>query len=77
MTIVRDFSAAGPCITLGLFVKRTKKFIVYREWLGGDRYSDKLSRVGGHRVALDLVHTSPCPSCRDHAETQYPNGYMD
>lgn len=80
--LVREFSPAGPCLTLGLFVKRTPKFIMFREWLGGDRYADKVSRVGGWKVeirpkARAYIHTEPCPSCRDHPETSYPNGYTD
>ncbi len=77
MTQVRDFSAIGPCLRLGLFVKRTPKFIFYRAWRGGDHYEEKVSRVGGYRVESNLVHTEACRSCRDHAETSYPNGYMD
>jgi hypothetical protein len=68
-TTVRRFSLAGPCITLGRFVKRTDKFLIYV-----DRYDGKTKRVSH---AHDLAHTDPCPSCRDHARTQYPNGYMD
>ncbi len=37
-TLVREFSAAGPCLTLGQFVRRTAKTIVYREWLGGESF---------------------------------------
>jgi len=76
-TIVREFSSVGPCLTLGLFVKRTSKTIVYREWLGRDRFADKVSRVGGWKVERDYVHLKPCNRCRDHADTSYPNGYMD
>ena len=78
---VREFSPAGPCLTLGQFVRRTAKTIVYREWLGGDSYGQE-RRVGGWKVNRDngrrgYIHTEPCHSCRDHTETQYPNGYMD
>ena len=79
--LVREPNAAGPCIVLGLFVKRTEKFIMYREWRGGNRFADKVSRVGGWKVearegrADSYVHTTPCSCCRDHAQTQYPNGY--
>ena len=73
---VREFSAAGPCLTLGEFVKRSSKSIFYREWLGGNRYADRISRVGGWKVTRgDYIHTAPCRSCRDHPETSYPNGY--
>lgn len=82
-TIVRESSAAGPCLTLGRFVRRTAKTIVYREWLGGDNYGQE-RRVGGWKVQEPngrpghaYIHTEPCHSCRDHQRTQYPNGYMD
>ncbi len=71
-TIVREFSAAGPCIRIGEFVKRTDKFVMYRKWEGGDRYEDKVRRMG-----IRMTHTEPCKRCRDHADTTYPNGYMD
>ncbi len=78
---VREFSPAGPCLTLGQFVRRTSKTIVYREWLGGDNYGQE-RRVGGWKVlqrgdSRAYIHTEPCNSCRDHDRTQYPNGYMD
>jgi|ETNvirnome_2_300_1030623.scaffolds.fasta_scaffold00547_13 hypothetical protein len=77
-TLVREFSPAGPCLTLGKFVKRTEKFIFFCEWLGGDNFSDKVSRVGGWKVAGgSYIHIEPCISCRDHPATNYPNGYMD
>ena len=81
-TIVREFSAAGPCLTLGKFVRRTAKTIVYREWLGGNNYGQE-RRVGGWKVlqrdgrSRAYIHTEPCHRCRDHSRTQYPNGYMD
>ncbi len=76
-TTVREFSPAGPCLTLGKFVRRTAKTIVYREWLGGDNYGAE-RRVGGWKVLDgDYIHLEPRPSCRDHERTQYPNGYMD
>ncbi len=75
---VREFSAAGPCLVHGIFVKRTDKFIFFREWQGGDNYATKISRIGGWKVTEgDYVHTEPCRSCRDHTSTRYPNGYMD
>lgn len=70
-TTVRDFSAAGPCITLGTFTKRTAKTIFYTDRHGAP------GRASGYRVEKGLVHTEPCPSCRDHDKTQYPEGYMD
>ena len=66
---VRKFSLAGPCLTLGTLFRETSNFLVYEE----RRYGDRLHR----RVAKAKVHTEPCPSCRDHPQTQYPNGYMD
>ena len=77
MTIVRSFSPCGPCITLGQLTKITPRFYCYDEWKGGDRFE------GEKRVARDLpghysrAHVEPCPSCPDHAKTQYPHGYMD
>jgi hypothetical protein len=68
---VRRFSAAGPCISLGRLLRETAKFYVYQP-----RRPDESER----RVAKDrygLVHTEPCNACRDHARTQYPEGYMD
>lgn len=74
---VRAFSAAGPCLTLGRLTKETAKFYCFEEWRGGDVYS------GAKKVAKPLPgkysgnHIEPCPSCRDHVKTQYPNGYED
>ena len=70
--IVRRFSPCGPCLTEGLLVRETAKFYVFREWRGGDRYEEKESRI-----AKDRTHIKSCHSCRDHAQTSYPNGYMD
>jgi hypothetical protein len=75
--IVRAFSICGPCLTLGRLTKETAQFYCFDEWQGGDNYS------GAKRVAKERPgyyspnHIEPCPSCRDHAKTQYPNGYMD
>jgi hypothetical protein len=68
--ILREFSAAGPCLILGPVTKRTPAFIFYDD--GG-----KVRHVGGWRVQSGHYHTEPCPSCRDHERTQYPEGYMD
>jgi len=65
---VRKFSMAGPCINLGTYIKRTDKFLVYRDRFGHEK---RISH------AHDLAHTEPCVSCRDHGNTQFPNGYMD
>jgi hypothetical protein len=76
--IVREFSPAGPCLTLGRLVKETAQFYIFDKWLGGDRYEGR-SRIrrkveGGH---YSRAHVEACSSCRDHPKTQYPNGYMD
>jgi hypothetical protein len=76
--IVRSFSPYGPCLTLGRLTKTTAQFYCYDEWRGGDKYegAKKVRRpdVGGH---YSRAHIEPCYSCRDHAKTNYPNGYMD
>lgn len=69
MTIVRKFSAIGPCIPLGKLVKRTAKTVTFEE-----RDGSRGTR-GGYRLQCGLIHTEPCCSCRDHPQTQYPNGY--
>lgn len=78
MKLVRSFSPVGPCITEGRFVRETTKFYVYNEWRGGDRFDTTEKRIAkrlpGH---YSRAHVEPCSSCRDHAQTQYPNGYMD
>ena len=76
-TIVREFSPAGPCLTLGRLVKTTAKFHVYEEWQGGSDFAGtkKISRdLPGH---YSRAHIEPCSCCRDHPKTQYPDGYMD
>lgn len=67
MSTLREFSPAGPCITLGEVVKETAK-----TWQVRDRHGAHV-RYGKN----DHRHTEPCVSCRDHARTQYPDGYMD
>ena len=74
LTLVREFSRAGPCLTVGRFVRETPKFFVYNEWLGGDRFSPEQRRIGKRGR---LVHTEPCHSCTDYPKTHYPHGYMD
>ena len=66
---VREFSAIGPCLTLGELMHRTASTVVFRLADGG------INRRGGYRVKSGLVHTAPCRYCRDHPQTQYPNGY--
>lgn len=70
--IVREFSAAGPCLTIGMLVRETANFYVYLEWKGGDRYGNE-ERL----ISKPKTHIEPCHSCRDHAQSSYPNGYMD
>ena len=70
--MVRNFSAIGPCIPLGKFIKRTAKTVTFK-----CRYGGTIRRVGGYRLKVGLIHTEPCVSCQDHERTQYPNGYMD
>jgi len=75
--IVRKFSVCGPCLTLGKLTKETAQFYVYDEWQGRDVYEGrKMVRkpLPGHYSG---AHIEPCRSCRDHSQTQYPNGYMD
>lgn len=77
MTIVRAFSRCGPCLTLGKLVKETAKFYVYDEWQGGDKYEGRTKVKKELPGQWSRAHIEPCRSCRDHAQTQYPNGYMD
>jgi hypothetical protein len=75
--IVREFSRCGPCLTLGRLMRETACFYVFDEWHGGDRYEGEKrirKRTPDHYSG---AHIEPCPSCRDHPKTQYPNGYMD
>lgn len=76
--IVREFSAAGPCLTTGKLVRETANFYVYLPWHGGDRYGPEEKRIARRRPGhYSAAHVEPCSCCRDHARTQYPNGYMD
>lgn len=77
-TIVREFSPAGPCLTRGLLVRETAKFYVYYPWKGGRQFAateKKIAKATAGRWSA--AHVESCPSCRDHAHTQYPDGYMD
>lgn len=71
--LVRESSPAGPCLTLGRYVRETAQFYVYAEWHGGDRFGPRERRIKKD----GRVHVEPCTRCRDHAATVYPNGYMD
>jgi len=77
MTIVRQFSRCGPCLTLGKLVKETPGFFVYDEWQGGDRFEGRKRVAKPREGRWSGNHIEPCSSCRDHPQTQYPNGYMD
>lgn len=68
---VREFSSAGPCLTLGTLVKQTATTITFQESDGSQ------NKRGGYRLKCGLIHIEACPSCRDHPKTQYPNGLMD
>lgn len=75
---VREFSKAGPCLALGRLVRETKQFYVFNPWRGGDKYEDRERRITKRtEKRWSGAHVDPCPSCRDHPQTQYPNGYMD
>jgi hypothetical protein len=67
---VRQFSVAGPCITLGTLLRETAKFYIYQP-----RFTERQKRVA--KDPHGLTHTEACVSCRDHGRTQYPHGYMD
>ena len=79
--IVREFSPAGPCLTLGKLVCETPSFYVFLPWRGGNNYGGKERRIARNLTAsggaYSRAHVEPCSSCRDHPKTQYPNGYMD
>jgi hypothetical protein len=67
VTTVRKFSPVGPCIEQGVLIGQTAKFYCFV-----DRFERGNTRRLGKTWA---VHIEPCPSCRDHPRTQYPNGY--
>lgn len=74
-TTIRKFSPVGPCINQGELVRETAQFYVVKDRFDRDgglvRY--KKERPGHY----SNYHKTACPSCRDHAQTQYPNGYED
>lgn len=78
---VREFSTIGPCITLGEFVRETNVFYVYRTGRHGISGPDAETiekRIAKRTEArYSAAHVEPCRSCEDHAQTSYPNGYMD
>ena len=76
--IVREFSAIGPCLTLGKLVRETPRFWVFNPWKGGQLYGTEEKRISKRTPErYSRSHVESCPSCRDHPRTQYPNGYMD
>jgi hypothetical protein len=68
MKTLRTFSAIGPCITEGELVGETAKFWLYKQAWGDGKV---------RKMKKGRPHIEPCGSCRDHPQTQYPNGYMD
>lgn len=73
--LVRKFSMAGPCIPLGTLVSESAKFFCYQpRGRNGYDATPKAKRIS---KSGDFAHVVPCVSCRDHAQTQYPNGYED
>ncbi len=83
LPLLRRFSPAGPCLTLGRLVRETAKFYVYLAGRNGT--SGPAAEMIEHRIIKDSrepyrysgAHVEPCLSCTDHPQTQYPNGYMD
>lgn len=66
-TTVRTFSAVGPCIPQGELIRETPKFYCF-----SDRFEGGRERKLGKNWSTHIV---PCVSCRDHVNSQYPNGY--
>lgn len=70
--ILRKFSPCGPCLTFvdgaGPIVRETGK-----SWI--TQQPGKPERQV--RKATFGYHAEPCPSCRDHARSQYPDGLWD
>ncbi len=57
-------------------VRETEASVFVDEGKGGKpkRFARPSAGVRSRNVNT-LVHFAPCVSCRDHAETHYPNGY--
>lgn len=67
-TLVRAFSTVGPCIVQGTLVRETSKF-----YCVADRFeSGRVRKIAKTRWD---IHTALCVSCREHPQSQYPNGY--
>jgi hypothetical protein len=75
LTLLREFSAAGPCIRMGGILREDKNWW-YIVPLNGEIRVSKISKHS-RKAQNGSVHAEACRSCRDHAETQYPEGYMD
>jgi hypothetical protein len=58
---IRFFSVCGPCIPAT--VRKVNRVTV--------------EMVSFGKIEKYLVHSTPCPSCTDHVNTQYRDGYMD
>lgn len=69
---VREFSPVGPCIVQGTLLRETAKFYVFDDRFNPGRERRLSKRTDDH---YSPAHIEPCPSCQDHARTQYPNGY--
>jgi hypothetical protein len=69
MKTVRQFSRVGPCIELGPLIRETDTRIYYRYRHDYEAFVSKNSSLA--------VHLEPCPSCRDHERSQYPDDYWD
>lgn len=77
MATVRRFSAAGPCLTLGEIVRETEHFYFYKLRQFGYEPDPAVIVRKVKKDGERLVHSKPCVSCMDHAQTQYPRGYED
>lgn len=67
MSTLREFNSCGPCIPLGRIVKQTDKTVTYVDHRGNVQRRGGYAWVRGK--GKGLLHTEPCPGCRD-----YPNG---
>ena len=69
MKTVRQFSRIGPCLELGPLLRETDARLYYHCQHGYEAFVSKKSAL--------VVHLEPCPSCRDHERSQYPDDYWD
>lgn len=64
------FSMAGPCIPVGRVVRETEQcYFITDKHSKNPNEARRFSKHGLHLVA--------CQRCQHHAQTHYPNGYMD